>query len=197
MKTVVCDAPQMIDAYQHYMDLVLTDRTTALTPGVKTSASGNDGRWASGQAATSYIGGWQLNFFTDPNQYKVPYAIATFPKGTKSSPAIDTIQVAVGNNIKFPEEAWAFVKWLLDGGRYATVVNRMPAAEKDAANWAKQAFKNVPASASVQTMVESVNLALPPDAFLAHPQAASITKDALTPFWNDLLAGKINVKDGL
>jgi maltose-binding protein MalE len=179
------------------MDLVLTDRTTALTPGIKMSASGNDGRWAAGQAATSYIGGWQLNFFTDPSKYKVDYAIATFPKGTKSSPAIDAIQVALGNNIKFPEEAWAFIKWLLDGARYANVVNRMPATEKDAGAWAKQAFKSVPASANVQTLVESVSIALPPDAYLAHPQAAAFEKEAMTPFWNDLLAGKTSVKDGL
>jgi len=197
MKTVVCDSPQMIDAYQHYMDLVLTDRTTALTPGVKLSGSGNDGRWANGQTATSYIGGWQLNFFTDPSKYKVEYGIATFPKGTKSSPAIDAIQVALGNNIKFPEEAWAFIKWLLEGARYAAVVNRMPATEKDAGNWAKQAFKNVPATANVQTLVESVSIALPPDASLAHPQAAQIQKEAQSPFWSDLLAGKTNVKDGL
>jgi multiple sugar transport system substrate-binding protein len=197
MKTVVCDSPQMIDAFTHYMDLVLTDRTTALTPGIKLSGSGNDGRWASGQAATSYIGGWQLTFFTDPSKYKVDWAISTFPKGTKSSPAIDAIQVALGNNIKFPEEAWAFTKWLLEGARCAAVVNRMPATEKDAGNWAKGAFKSVPASANVQTLVESVNIAIAPDAYLAHPQAAALDKEALTPFWNDLLAGKTSVKDGL
>lgn len=196
-KTVVCDSQQMIDAYTHYMELVLTDRTTAITPGVQLSASGNDGRFAAGQEAMSYMGGWQLNTFTDPSKYKVEYAIATFPKGTFSSPAMDAIQVALGTGIKFPEEAWAFIKWLLDGGKYADVVRRMPATEKDAGTWAKQAFKNVPASANVQAMVDSIGIARPPDAVLAHPKAAQIEKEAQTPFWQDLLAGKSNVRDGL
>ena len=97
-KTVVCDSQPMVDAYTRYTDLIIKDRSTAVTPGVTLSASGNDGHFSNGQAAMSYIGGWQMNFFTNPTKYKVDYAIATFPKGTKSSPAIDAIQLALGNN---------------------------------------------------------------------------------------------------
>jgi ABC-type glycerol-3-phosphate transport system substrate-binding protein len=197
MKTVVCDSQQMIDAYTHYMDLVLKDHSTAISPDVKLSASGNDGRFSNGQEAMSYIGGWQLTFFTNPSKYKVEYAIATFPKGTRSSPAIDAIQVALGNNTKFPEEAWAFAQWLLDGARCANLANRMPATERDASAWAKRAFKDVPATANVQTLVDSIGVAIPPDASLAHPKAAQIEKEAQEPFWTDLLAGKTGVKDGL
>ena len=197
MKTVVCDSAQMVDAYTHYTDLVLRDRTTAITPDVKLSGSGNDGRFSNGQTAMSYIGGWQMTFFTNPTKYRVEYAIATFPKGTHASPAIDAIQVALGNDTKFPEEAWAFAKWLLDGARYANVVNRMPATERDASTWAKRAFKDVPASASVQTLIDSIGIAIAPDATLAHTKAVQIEKEAQSPFWTDLLAGKTNVKDGL
>ncbi|HVG96206.1 MAG TPA: extracellular solute-binding protein [Chloroflexota bacterium] len=196
-KTVVCDSQQMVDAYTRYTDLIIKDRSTAVTPGVTLSASGNDGHFSNGQTAMSYIGGWQMNFFTNPTKYKVDYAIATFPKGTKSSPAIDAIQLALGNNTKSPEEAWAFMGWLLEGARYANVVNRMPATEKDAAAWSKRAFKDVPATAGVQTLIDSIAVAIPPDASLAHPAAVQIEKEGQAPFWADVLAGKTNVKDGL
>ena len=43
----------------------------------------------------------------------------------------------------------------------------------------------------------TLSIALPPDASLAHPKATQIEKEAQSPFWQDLLAGKTNVKDGL
>ncbi len=195
-KTVTCDSPQMIEAYTRYTDIILKDRTSSLTPGVGFSGD-NAAKFGNGQVALSFIGGWQMLTFTDPEKYKVDYAIATFPKGSYSSPDIDTIQLAVAKDIKSNEEAWAFVKWLLDGGRYANLVFRMPTLQKDAAAWAKDAFKKVPASARVDVLVDSLKVARGQDPVRAHVQVATIEKEAIGTFWQDVLAGKTTVRDGL
>ncbi|HEV2125050.1 MAG TPA: extracellular solute-binding protein, partial [Chloroflexota bacterium] len=120
MKTATCDSPEMIEAYTRHMELIHKDRTIASTPGTGFTGD-NLAKFSAGQTAMSFIGGWQMGTFTDPARYKVPYTMATYPKAKYSTPDMDTMQVAVGNGNKFPEEAWAFAKWLLEDGRYANL----------------------------------------------------------------------------
>ena len=195
-KTATCDSPAMMDCYTKYLEIGLKDRSASFTPGAGLQGD-NLKQWSGGQTALGYIGGWQMASFTNPSLYQVDYTIATFPKATYSTPDMDTIQVAVGSNTKFPEEGWAFAKWLLEDGRYANLEFRMPTHQKDAAVWAKTAFKSVPASAKPELLVESLKISREQDPVRAHPKIADITKEVLNPFWADLLAEKVSVKDGL
>jgi ABC-type glycerol-3-phosphate transport system substrate-binding protein len=65
----ICNSPEMTQALSSYLDIVVKDKTTAISPGVKLSASGNDTRWAAGETAMSFIGGWQINAFSNPALY--------------------------------------------------------------------------------------------------------------------------------
>jgi len=193
----ICNSPEMTQTLQSYLDMILKDKTSSASPDVKTSADGNDGRWAAGEAAISWIGGWQMLTFTDPAKYKNDYVMATFPKGTASSPDQDTIQLAVGAGIKHPDDAWNFMKWCLEGGRYANLVYRMPALAADASSWAKTAFAKVPATASVNVLVESLKIAAAPDPVRAIPKNAQFENTIATPLWDGLLKSKFTVQDGL
>jgi multiple sugar transport system substrate-binding protein len=193
----ICNSPEMIQALSSYLDIILKDQTDTASPGVKLSASGNDKRWAAGQTAMSFIGGWEMNTFTDPSNYKNDYVIATFPKGTAASPDQDTIQLAVGANIKDPASAWNFVKWLLQGGRYANLVSRMPVLTSDAIAWSKTAFAKVPATAGVDVLTSSLAIAAGPDPVRAIPGNSQFEKSIATPLWDNLLAQKVTVQDGL
>jgi multiple sugar transport system substrate-binding protein len=193
----ICNSPEMTQAFTSYLDIILKDQTDTASPGVKLSASGNDKRWAAGQTAMSFIGGWQMNTFVDPTAYKTDYVIATFPKGTAASPDQDTIQLAIGANIKDSTSAWNFMKWLLQGGRYANLVFRMPLQSADAAAWAKMAFAKVPASAGVDVLVQSLAIAQGPDPVRAIPGNAQFEDTIATPLWKNLLAQKVTVADGL
>ena len=196
MKSATCDSPQMIETYTRYTEMILKDRSTSMTPGAGLTGD-NVAQFSAGQVALSYIGGWQMAKWTNPREYQVDYTIAPFPKATHSSPDMDTIQVAVGNNNKFPEESWAFAKWLLEDGRYANLEFRMPTHQKDAAVWAKTAFKEVPATAKSELLVESLKLAREQDPVRSHTKIADITKEVLSPFWTAVLSEKSNVKDAL
>jgi len=193
----ICNSPEMAQTFTSYLDMILKDQTDTLTPGVKLSASGNDTRWAAGETAMSFIGGWQMNTFVDPTAYKTDYVIATFPKGTVASPDQDTIQLAIGANIKDSTSAWNFMKWLLQGGRYANLVFRMPLQSADAAAWAKTAFAKVPASAGVDVLVQSLAIAQGPDPVRAIPGNVQFEDNIATPLWKNLLAQKVTVADGL
>jgi ABC-type glycerol-3-phosphate transport system substrate-binding protein len=193
----ICNSPEMTQALSSYLDIVVKDKTTAISPGVKLSASGNDTRWAAGETAMSFIGGWQINAFSNPALYKNDYTMATFPKGTAASPDQDTIQLAVGANIKDPASAWNFMKWLFQDARYANLVLRMPVLTSDAVAWAKKAFARVPATAGVDVLTSSLAIAQAPDPVRAIPANAQFESTIATPLWNNLLAQKVTVPDGL
>ena len=59
--------------------IVLKDKSSSATPGVKFKGN-NVQRFAAQEVAISYIMGSQLTTFTEPDQYKQPYVVATFPK---------------------------------------------------------------------------------------------------------------------
>jgi ABC-type glycerol-3-phosphate transport system substrate-binding protein len=195
-RTVRCDAPEMVEAYTRYLELVLKDGSTPGSPGVDLPG-GTDGRFAQGLAAMAVVGGWQMPTFTDPARYRVAYSFATFPKATYATPDMDTIQVAVGSGGRSMEEAWTFVKWLLAAGRYAALVFRMPTLEPDAAAWAKTAFGNVPASANVDVLVASLKRARAQDPLRAHAQVATVESEVLVPLLDDLWSSRQTVRDAL
>jgi maltose-binding protein MalE len=191
------NSPEMIQTLQSYLDMILKDQTSTASPAVKLSASGNDKRWAAGQTALSFVGGWQLKFFTDPNQYKNEYVMCTFPKGTAASPDQDTIQLAMSSNIKDPDSAWNFIKWCIQDARYPNLVGRMPVLASDAAAAAKTSFAKVPASANIDVLINSLKIAAGPDPVRAIPANAQWENNIATPLWNNLLAQKVTVQDGL
>jgi ABC-type glycerol-3-phosphate transport system substrate-binding protein len=193
----ICNSPEMIQALSSYLDIVVKDKTTTISPGVKLSASGNDKRWAAGETAMNFIGGWEINAFSNPALYKNDYVMATFPKGTVSSPDQDTIQLAVGANIKDPASAWNFMKWLFQDARYANLVLRMPVLTSDAVAWSKKAFAKVPATVGVDVLTSSLAIAQAPDPVRAIPANAQFDKTIVTPLWNNLIAQKVTVPDGL
>ena len=193
----ICNSPEMVQALSSYLDIILKDQTDTATPTVKLSASGNDKRWAAGQTGMSYIGGWQMNTFTDPAAYKNDYVMATFPKGTATSPDQDTIQLAVGANIKDSASAWNLIKWLLQDGRYANLVSRMPVLTSDAVVWSKKAFAKVPATAGVDVLTSSLAIAAAPDPVRAIPANSQFEKTIASPLWANLVAQKTTVQDGL
>ncbi|MGI8916825.1 MAG: hypothetical protein ACR2JY_24135 [Chloroflexota bacterium] len=193
----ICNSPEMTQALTSYLDLIVKDQTDTASPNVKLSGSGNDKRWAAGQTAMSWIGGWQIPTFTDPANYKNDYVIATVPKGTLSSPNQDAIQIGVGAGVKDPATAWAFMQWMLEGGRYPKLVFRMPALTTDAQSWAKTTFAKVPATVGVDVLVNSLAIAQSPDPVRAIPGNAQFEKTVATPLWTNLLAQKVTVPDGL
>jgi hypothetical protein len=107
------------------------------------------------------------------------------------------IRVALGNGSRSVEEAWAFIKWLLEDGRYAALAFRVPALERDAAAWARRAFQNVPALANVDVLTTSLKLAQAQDALRAHPQAAAVESEVIAPLLEGFWSGRTSVRDGL
>jgi multiple sugar transport system substrate-binding protein len=199
-KTSAADAPEMVEAYTRYLDLIFKDRVTTISPdGENLGALHN--RFYDGKVSIHYILGSRLPAFTDPAVHKVDYAMAPFPKGTlPSSPAasgdIDTNQLALGSQ-KTVEESWAFTKWLLEKARYAIFSDRMPTLTEDASAWAKEAFKRVPATARVDVLVNAIASARPNDPVRSHVKVDQISSEAMTPAWNDMRTQKVAVKDAL
>ncbi len=192
----ICDSPEMVEAVNQQLNIVLKDKSSSATPGVNFKGNNTD-RFVNQEVAISYIIGSKLTTFTQPDDYKQPYVVATFPKGTYSSPDMDTQQLAIGANIKHPDDAWTLIKWLIEDGRYAGLVSRMPTLTKDATAWQKKAFAKVPESAGINVIVDSLAIARPQDPVRSIPKAAQWSTDIVGPLWKDLLAGKTTAQAGL
>ena len=199
-KTAACDSPEMIEAYTQYFNLIYRDRVTTLSPGADNLGALHD-RFYNGRVSIHYILGSRLPHFTDPSITKVDWAMAPFPKGTlPNSPAssgdVDTNQLALGN-AKTVEESWAFMKFCLEKARYAWLMNRLPTLTEDASAWAKENFKRVPATARPEVLVSGVAVARPQDPIRSHPKVTELDREVRNPFWNDVRAQKVAVRDGL
>jgi hypothetical protein len=186
----------MIEGYTRWSDVEFRDRSTAIGPGAE-GLGGAPQRFYDGKVSMYYVIGSRLPEFTDPAKSKVDWAMMPTPKGTlSSSPDVDTNQVAIGNKAT-QEESWAYLKWLLEKARYAWFTNRLPPLQEDATAWAKENFKKVPATARVDVLIQGLGVARPNDPMRAHPKAGEISMSVQTPFWQDLQAQKVSVKDGL
>jgi len=199
-KTPGCDSPEMIETYTRYSDLIFKDRVTTFSPGAENLGPQHD-RFYNGNVSMHWILGSRLPAFTDPNIYKVDWAMVPLPKGTlpNSPPAsgdVDTIQLALANP-KTVDESWAFMKYCLEKARYSWHMSRLPTLQEDAAAWAKENFKRAPANARVEVIVNGIAAARPHDPISSHPKINEIERDVRTPFQNDFRAQEINIKDAL
>ena len=189
LKTITCDSPNMITAYSDYLDLVLKDRTTQDSPGVKLDTSGPTGAFGVGQAAISMFGSWQTADYAKLT--KVDWAFMPSPKGAVASPEFGPVFLAISQGAKQRDDAWELLKWLVDGGRYAHFIGKPGATKADAQTTFQEQFKDL-ANVRWQVLLDEYDIAQPLPYIRRHPAWGPMS--ALTDAaWKDLTQGKQDV----
>jgi len=183
-----------IESFTKWLDIVLKDRTTAESPGIKWDKVTD--RFAPGGTISVHrMGGWEIARYNKPMDVKVTFV--PFPKAKYATPDQDWGEdIGIGKGSKHIEEAWTFLKWMDEDNRYNFWYPRLPTAAKDAGAWAKQVFKEVP-YIRAEVLASSVAIARTPDPLLRHPRWAEIEDKILNPGWKDVMEQKIEVADWL
>ncbi len=193
LKTIICDSPEMIQAYSDYLDLVLKDHTTEASPGVKLDSSGPTGAFGAGQTAIATIGSWQLGDYAKLT--KVDWAFMPTPKASVASPEFGPVFLGIAKGAKHRDQAWELLKWLVDQGRYARYLGRPGATKVDTEPMLRDQFQNLP-NVRWQVLLDEYDIAQPLPFIRRQPSWGPMSKltDAA---WKDLSQGKQDVPTAL
>ena len=183
-KTVACDSPEVIEAYEAFVDLRLKHRVWPQ------AGDSSDVRQQS--SAFSVLGAWELREFANL-PLEVDWAFAPLPKGTaraKASPQAYTFDHKIASGAKYREHAWTFMRWLTEQSRLAVFEGRPPALRDDVSRWTAEIFKNRP-NVRPAVATEAYNHAVRPELIWFHPKWASELSGVVTnEFWNPVFAGE-------
>ncbi len=184
-KTVTCDSPGMIDAYQKYLDLVLRDRVSSSSPGADLG-SGN--AFYNGKAAMT-TACCSAPAFTSQIPEGIDWGFAPLPKGKVATPDVQPTIAGLPNLGKEREAAWVLLKYLLEGSRLANLQKRQPPIPKDVEAWVNANYGNNP-NARAQLLVEGTKIARAIDPIRFHPRYNEMNQSVITPAWTEMINGR-------
>jgi len=192
-KTITSDAPQTIDAYLKFTDLVFKDRVFAQSPGAQL---GSGDAFQNGKAAVALPCCAALNFARNMRGRNIEWAFITMPKGTVSSLDVSPIVMGVAKASKQRSEAWDLMKFMDDKSRLAGAEDRIPAVLPDIQPWVKQNFAEWPDSKS-EMLVEGMKTAKALEPVRYHAQWQKMSQEILEPAWKEVMEQKKSVTDML
>jgi ABC-type glycerol-3-phosphate transport system substrate-binding protein len=174
----------MLDAYARFGDLLLKDRVFGNSPGADLGAGD---AFLNGKAAVQVLGAAPLGYVR--RIQGIDWAFTTMPKGKTASADITAVVLGLAKSSKNPPEAWAFLKFLDEKSRMATLDERVPTILADATNWTKENFAQWP-NCNPNTLIEGIKAARPQEPAIRHPQWAAMNSEVFTPGWNDVIGQK-------
>ena len=187
LKTIICDNPAMRDCYSKLADLY-TRYHVLPQPGEAPRLFGNANLFNTGKGAVLLFPptGWR----TYAANAQVDYALAPLPKVVVTTPDMGLGGISLLNGGKHPADAWDFLKYLVDGSRFAKFIGLMPAALADIELWLRDQFKNVP-SADPKAMLRIVETAPGGNTKLFQHARYVELVNVINPAMDDLAAGKV------
>lgn len=184
-KTIQCDSPAMIDAYQKYLDLVLRDRASSASPGADLG-SGNAFHNAKAAITTACC---SAPNFTQQIPEGIDWAFAPLPKGKISTPDVQPTIAGLPSLGKEREVGWSLLQFLLDKSRLANLQKRQPAVPKDVETWVEASYNDRP-GVRTQVIVDGTKIARAIDPIRFHPRYNEMNKDIIMPAWQEMINGE-------
>lgn len=192
-KTITCDSPDMINAYQKYLDLVVKDRASTSSPGF---TAGKGDPFYGGIAAMTGPCCSALSYAT-----KMPPAIdwgfAPMPKGAVTTPDVQATISGIGTLAKDRDAGWSFLMAILDKSRLANAAQRQPAIPADVSTWVDANFQQWPKYNAKNIIVDGTKIALGIDPIRFHPKYNEMNTTIMQPAWNSMLKGTETAQQAL
>lgn len=193
-KTIVCDSPQTIDAYQKFSDLLFKDRIFAQSPG--TSTGTGERAFLEGKAAVHLPCCFASRFARNTKGSGVEWAFITMPKGTVSTLDVSPVVMGVAKTSKQRNAAWDLMKFMDDTSRLAAAEERIPGVLPDMTPWVKQSFGEFPNS-KAEILVEGMRVAKGLEPLRYHPQWQKMWQEVLDPAWKEVMGQQKGMVDML
>ncbi|MFI5268323.1 MAG: hypothetical protein ACHQ7M_13195, partial [Chloroflexota bacterium] len=192
-KTITCDSPDMMNAYQMYLDLVLKDRASTSSPNF---ASGKGDPFYAGLAAMTAPCCSALSY-ANSMPAAIDWGFAPMPKGTVSTPDVQAVIGGLGTLGKEREAGWSLLMYLMDKSRLANAVLRQPAIPSDVATWVDNDFKQWPNSNAKNVIVEGTKIAGAIDPIRFHPKYNQMSTSIIAPAWTAMMKGTETAQQAL
>jgi multiple sugar transport system substrate-binding protein len=194
-KTVTTDTPQMQEAYTSFLDLVYGDRTTYASPGMPNDAAKPS--FANGKAAVFAVCCGIASRVKPFDDGGIDWAFAPLPRATNAPAASDVLAVhlAITKGARERDAGWEFMKWSVDEGRAATLEGRIPPMPAVVDRWARTLFQG--RSNVRPEVVQSLLNDAAVHWIDHHPALQTVVYPYVDPWWSDVLAQKVGVRDGL
>lgn len=179
-KTITCDRPEVIDAYQSFFDLRDKHRVWPQT--------GERADFRQQNVAFSVLGAWELKEYA--GLADLDWAFAPFPKVKLSSPQAYVLDNKIIRGSPNREPAWTFTKWISEESRLASFEGRPPAIKAVVPRWTSVLFKDKP-NARPSVLNEGMNVAVTPELLWFHPRwAGQMSLTVADDFWKPVNAGQ-------
>jgi hypothetical protein len=192
-KTITCDSPAMVNAYQKYLDLVLKDRASTSSPNF---TAGKGDPFYGGLAAMTATCCSALNY-AKGMPAAIDWGFAPMPKGTVSSPDVQAVIGGLGTLGKQREAGWSLLMYLMDKSRLANAVLRQPAIPNDVVTWVNESFKQWPNSNAQNIIVDGTKIALAIDPIRFHPKYNQMNTSIISPAWTSMMKGTETAQQAL
>ncbi|MER3405500.1 MAG: hypothetical protein C4289_10385 [Chloroflexota bacterium] len=192
LTTITCDSPEMIEAYSSFMDLVLKERTTGLSPGADL---GTGDQFLAGRAAIRTIGSWQMGDYAKVTEAQLAWAFMPFPRGRVASPEFGPVLFSLATGARQREAAWFLLTWLVEGARFARYSGYIAPTKGDAEAQLKAQYQGLP-GVRWEVVLGTYDIAEPLPAIRRHPRWVDMVKltDAM---WADIRTGNQGVAAAL
>jgi multiple sugar transport system substrate-binding protein len=191
-RKAMADAPETIQTFERWADIVLKDGTVRASQGVDL---GSGDPFINGRAAMHVICCGPADYATRLEGTGIDWAFAPQPKIKYASPDFQSNIILLLKSGEQPEHGWELMKYLIEANRYGNLEKRIPAVLDDAPQWARETFKDKPA-VRAHVVAEGVKFARPVDKIKYHP-ATQEMYDLVQPALRDIWAGKAPVAQTL
>lgn len=143
LKTVTCDTPQMIEAYEYLANLVTRLKVMGTANMLRDAFGDNNAErnFLAGKLAMYQVAGGATSVVAEAVRARgLPIAYAPLPsfKTGGSAQNLDSNGVPAGS--KHPDEAWTFVKWSANNANWSISRGNAPARADLVQAWAKELY---------------------------------------------------------
>ncbi|MGH2355153.1 MAG: hypothetical protein ACRDI2_23455, partial [Chloroflexota bacterium] len=188
LKSVLTDSPAVIEAYTRWYEATAQIGVAPVKGGSELNERfGRGDHFLTGNVATS--SGVRARLRDYAQAADLDCAFCAWPKPKVSTPEVYPHGLALMPPTARREQAWAWIKYLYEGSRFAIWQARPPLVPADARSWAADLFKSKP-QARAPVFAQGIEVAVPPDPFWDHPRSNEMDKEYVQPALERIMNGE-------
>jgi multiple sugar transport system substrate-binding protein len=200
-KTVTCDSPQLVEAYEYLVGLVTRQKVMVPTAQVRDELGETNAlnAFLNGKLAVYQASAAQTaNISTAVKEQNAPFAYAPLPLFKAVNAAVNVDDNGLPTGVKHPEQAWAYVKWSADTPNWS-ISRGTPVSRADLFDaWVKELYPSEVATKmrfgvfrdayqNVKKLEPLTNL----------PGYSDLYKNTITPAFDKMWSGAASVAQAL
>lgn len=197
LKTVVCDSPQMIDAFELLMGMVTRHGVFGTDAQIRESFGIPDQHQAfiAGKLAMHYSSGPRtvIQVSQAVKQGGLPVAFAPLPTFAAVGAAHYMRGHGIVTGARNPDAAWTYVKWLTETPNFPISRGEPPARTDFFDVWAKELYDGIATQIRLGVYKDSLRFVARRDPLSFLPGIDQIKDQLIVPGFNRVRAGQVSV----